>query len=213
MMWANISHAAERCVAVGEGGLGFICSPPQESGATSKKDKKSKSVSVLHGCPGLKGCPVTTQWHADCSHSSVPGLLRWVDVISAFWPCIPWKDEFPPQCITMLQEAKARADACCDVNLMTSRCLDGTSKRAQWRDCCCFFCFFTLPLLHSVGEGPPLPVLLLSSGHQTVEPVWVVAEYNTTSGGLEQEILTFCCIHWASPEDHDRHRHLYNKSP
>lgn len=28
----------------------------------------------------------------------------------------------------MLQEAKARADACCDVNLMTSRCLDGTSK-------------------------------------------------------------------------------------
>lgn len=138
----------------------------QESGTTSKT--KSKSVSVRHGCQGLKGCPLTTQWHGDCSHSSMPRLLGWVYTTPAFWPGIPWKNEFPPQCTTMLREARARVRACCDVNLMTSCCSDGRSKRLNKG-------IVFSPLCR---KGAPLPVLLLSSGHQTVKPLWV--QWSTT---------------------------------
>lgn len=106
-----------------------------------------------------------TQWLGNCFYSSTPRLLGRVYATPAFWPGILWKDEFPPECTTMLLEARARARACCDVNLMTSCCSDRRSKQPNKG--------IVVFLLHFVGEGAPLPVLLLSSGHQTVEPVWV----------------------------------------
>lgn len=65
----------------------------------------------------------------------------------------------------MLWEARARADARCDVNLMTSCCSDGRSKRLNEG--------IVVFLLRFVQKGAPPPVLLLSSGHQTGEPLWV----------------------------------------
>ncbi len=87
-----------------------------------------------------------TQWPGDCSHSSAPRLLGRVYTTPAFWPGIPWKNEFPPQCTTMLREARARAHACCDVNLMTSCCSDGRSKQPNKG--------IVVFLLHFVGKGP-----------------------------------------------------------
>lgn len=115
--------------------------------------QKSKSVSVLHGCQRLKRLSFQrsasqglTQWHGDCSHSSTPRLLGRVYTAPAFWPGLPWKNEFPPQCTTMLREAGARARACCDVNLMTSCCSDGWSKQLNKG--------IVVFLLHFVGKGP-----------------------------------------------------------
>lgn len=142
----------------------------RESGSTSKT--KSKSVFVLHGCQGLKGCLFRAQ-PCEGSHSNtgtVPishrqeRLLGRADATLAFWPGIPWKNEFPSECTTMLREARARARACCDVNLMMSCCSDGGSKQLNKG--------IVVFLLHFVKKGAPRPVLLLSSG-QTVEPLWV----------------------------------------
>lgn len=47
----------------------------------------------------------------------------------AFWPGIPWKNEFPPECTTILWKAWARARARCGVNSMTSCCSDDGSKQ------------------------------------------------------------------------------------
>lgn len=103
--------------------------------------------------PGIKrlsfqhsGSRGPTEWHGDCSHSSTPRLPGRVYTTPAFWPGIPWKNEFPPQCTTMLREARARARACCDVNLMTSCCSDGRSKQLNKG--------IVVFSLHFVGKGP-----------------------------------------------------------
>lgn len=107
-----------------------------------------------------------TQWHGDCSHSSTPRLLGRVYTTPAFWPGIPWKNEFPPQCTTMLREARARARACCDVNLMTSCCSDGRSKQLNKG--------IVVFMLHFVGKRP----LRLSYRSLLVTKQWSLCEYS-----------------------------------
>lgn len=129
--------------------------------------------------PGIKGCPLTTQWHGDCSHSSKPRLLGWVCATPAFWPGIPWKNEFPPQCTTMLWEARARVRACCDVNLMTSCCSDGRSKQLNKG-----IVVFS-PLCR---RGAPPPVLLLSSRAPNSEASVSTVAHNSA---LEDSVSPF----------------------
>lgn len=134
---------------------------------------KSKSVSVLHGCQGLKGRSynwrtstvarrLSPSLNAKAAGMSLchPGFLTWY----------PLKNGFPPQCTTMMWEARARPSACCDVNLMTSCCSDGRSKQLNKGIVVGFF--FSPFFSSTLQEGAPLPVLLLSSRHQTVEPLW-----------------------------------------
>lgn len=111
--------------------LGWIW---RESGTTSK-DKKQICLCPSR-LPGIKRLSFEqldsqglTQQHCFCSHSSTPRLWGRVHASPAFWPGIRSKNEFPPQCTTMHREARARARACCDVNLMTSCCSDGRSKQ------------------------------------------------------------------------------------
>lgn len=133
---------------------------------------KSKSVSVLHGCQGLKGCSYNWRTSTVARRLS-PSLNAKAAGMSLCHPCFltwyPLKNEFPPQCTTMMWEARARPSACCDVNLMTSCCSDGRSKQLNKGIVVVFFPPFFSSTLQ---EGAPLPVLLLSSRHQTVEPLW-----------------------------------------
>lgn len=106
-----------------------------------------------------------TQWPSNCSHFSMPRLLGRVYTTPAFWPGIPWKNKFPPECTTMLREARARACACCDVNLMTSCCSDGRFKQLNKG--------IVVFLLHFVGKGS----LCLSNCSLLGTKQWSLCEY------------------------------------
>lgn len=66
----------------------------------------------------------------------------------------------------MLREARARARACCDVNLMTSRCSDGRSTQLNKG--------IVVFMLHFVGKGP----LRLSYCSLLGTKQWSLCEYS-----------------------------------
>ena len=167
MIWANMASLQPH-----QWSEALACSPVLGVDVARKwhhiKNKKQICL-CLSRLPGIKRLSFQhlvlrglTQWHSDCSHSSMPRLLGRVYTTPAFWPDIPWKNEFPPQCTTMLREARARARACCDVNLMTSRCSDGRSKQPNKG--------IVVFLLHFVGKGP----LCLSYSSLLVTKQWRV---------------------------------------
>lgn len=150
----SVRSTADSVVA----GLGVDSSPVLGGVDVARKWHNIKNKKQICLCPsrlpGIKRLSFQrsasrglTQWPSDCSHFSMPRLLGRVYTTPAFWPGIPWINEFPPECTTMVGEARARACACCDVNLMTSRCSDGRFKQLNKG--------FVVFVLLFVGKGPP----------------------------------------------------------